>query len=371
MEFSIKNAFALTIVMAYAASGVCAQTKYAELDEQTRRLRLTKKADIPQLARILTQNCKDETEKCRAFFVWISENITYDVETLERQKARNTKGLASQEATEVLIRRTGVCEGYVSLFIELCREAGIRTIRIPGHSKSGGRVAGVGHVWLMAYADGYWRLIDPTWGSGYQDSDTKKFQKKLFENYFDADPESLIQTHYPSDPLAQMLPKPITFEAFTNGIPPERIRQKAEPDDLTGFYAWPDSVDAWLRLPPQMQALRAAERALRLNPGYGEALTRVGAWHYDQAVEQFNQMIDHSNALAAKRQKKSREQLEEDIRQINRIRQSIKTAESFFEKVNRDDYAWRNAGPYLQSLSELQKNLNRFETNIRRDYDSP
>lgn len=67
--------------------------------------------------------------------------------------------------------------------------------------------------------------------------------------------------------------------------------------------------------------------------------------------------------------KKSREQLEEDISQINRIRQGIKTAESFFKKVNREDYAWRNAGPYLKSLGELQQSLNRFETNIREDYD--
>lgn len=149
MIFSIKSAFALIVFTAFAASGVCAQTPYAELDEQTRRLRIGKRTNIPQLAQILTQSCETEMEKCRVFFVWISENISYDIETLEKQKARETKGLAPQEASEVLIRRTGVCEGYVSLFIELCREVGIRTIRIPGHIKLGARVANVGHVWLM------------------------------------------------------------------------------------------------------------------------------------------------------------------------------------------------------------------------------
>lgn len=368
MLFRKNTALAIVGLLLLPALSALAQNPYADLDEEVRQLRVKRKTKIPELAAALTQNRKTEMEKCRAIFVWIVENITYDMATLEKQKVRSKDKLPSQEAADVLADRLGVCEGYTNLFMALCQQAGIRTVAIPGKSKSAGEVSNVGHIWLMAYADGRWRLFDPTWGSGHRDADTQKFQRKFSETYFDASPEALIQTHYPSDPLAQMLPKPLTFDEFKQGVSSERLRQKTEPGDPMGFQAWQDSVEAWLKLDPRLQTLRAAERALWVNPDYGEALTRVGAWHYDNAVDMFNEMIDKSNQFVQERRIKPKSHYEEEYRQIAKIREKIETAKSFFEKVPRSDYAWRNAGPYLESLRNLKESVKAFEADIKKTY---
>lgn len=368
MLFRKNIALAIVGLLLLPALSTLAQNPYADLDEEVRQLRIKRKTEIPELAAVLTQNRKTEMEKCRAIFVWIVENIAYDVATLEKQKARSRDKLPAQEAADVLASQLGVCEGYANLFVALCQQAGIRTIVIPGKSKSAGEIAGVGHIWIMAYADGRWRLFDPTWGSGHRDADTQRFQRKFSETYFDANPEVLIQTHYPSDPLAQMLPKPLTFDEFKQGVGPERLRETPEPEDPVGFHAWQDSVESWLKLNPKLRRLRAAERALLVNPNDYEALTRIGAWHYDSAVDMFNEMIDKSNQFVQERRIKPKSHYEEEYRQIAKIREQIDTAKSFFEKVPRSDYAWRNAGPYLESLRNLRQSVNAFEADIKKTY---
>jgi transglutaminase/protease-like cytokinesis protein 3 len=57
--------------------------------------------------------------------------------------------------------------------------------------------------------------MDPTWGAGHVQNN--KYVRKLDDSYFKADPEKLIQTHHPYDPLWQFLYYPISEQEFYNG----------------------------------------------------------------------------------------------------------------------------------------------------------
>jgi transglutaminase/protease-like cytokinesis protein 3 len=64
------------------------------------------------------------------------------------------------------------------------------------------------HAWNAIKLNGNWRLIDTTWGTSNDDSQS--------EFYFDIKPQLLINTHYPENSKWQLLKKPLSLEEFNN-----------------------------------------------------------------------------------------------------------------------------------------------------------
>jgi transglutaminase-like putative cysteine protease len=65
-----------------------AQTKenqnFKEIDSLARTIKYEN--DLPKLVNQLTQNYKTDTEKYRAIFVWITDNIAYDYKTYNKKE---------------------------------------------------------------------------------------------------------------------------------------------------------------------------------------------------------------------------------------------------------------------------------------------
>jgi len=164
------------------------------------------------LAKWLTEPGRTEREKARAIFRWITANISYDAVSFF--SGRMVRG----SARDALRSRTGVCEGYASLFTELCRRAGLTVEEVTGFAKGYGYMPGESpaqrpnHSWNALRLDDRWELIDCTWGAGYIGED-RRFHRQFNPHYFLTPPDLFIYDHFPEDARWQLIDPPRSRDA--------------------------------------------------------------------------------------------------------------------------------------------------------------
>jgi len=178
-------------------------------------------SSLDRLAAYLTAPCKNDREKARVIYRWITDRITYDVQGYSTGSYGN---LASED---VLRQRSSICEGYVGLFQALAERSGIKSTEVQGYAKGFNYVAGsslseVNHAWNAVRINGSWCLIDPTWGSGSLGEDGR-FNKRFDPHYFMTPPEEFIYDHLPDEEQWQLLHKPVSKKEFE-----ERVYVKPE-----------------------------------------------------------------------------------------------------------------------------------------------
>lgn len=116
----------------------------------------------------------DDYQKALAIYRWIADHCAYDHETLasENSIVINAKGIDEytlepgsslpveygQTVSNVLLDREAVCAGYARTFQYLLQNAGIPCTYIEGSA------LGDSHGWCLAFLDGKYYLVDPTWG---------------------------------------------------------------------------------------------------------------------------------------------------------------------------------------------------------------
>ncbi|KAL2098752.1 hypothetical protein ACEWY4_005232 [Coilia grayii] len=166
------------------------------------------------IAQRVTQGAQTELEKLRAIWVWLCHNIVYDLEGYLGESPK----LCSPD--EVIKEGRGVCSGYSSVCLEMCREAGIECQEVSGYSKgigyqaAGGRGDESDHMWNSVWLGGQWWLLDACWGAGRVDMRTKTFIKNYDDFYFLTEPSEFIDTHFPDQSEWQLLDTPISWEEF-------------------------------------------------------------------------------------------------------------------------------------------------------------
>ena len=69
--------------------------------------------DVDKLTAYLSRPATNDLEKVRSFYVWIAENIAYDVGAFRRYRPGRYQKVAPDE---VLSQRKAVCQGYAELF---------------------------------------------------------------------------------------------------------------------------------------------------------------------------------------------------------------------------------------------------------------
>jgi hypothetical protein len=167
---------------------------------------------IQSLAAELGKNASTDAEKSWAIWVWITDNIAYDVDAFFSGIIGDTS------ASQTLENRKSVCDGYANLFYALAGAMNLEAVKISGYAKGYGYVEGqvfesANHAWNAVKIDGIWKPLDATWGAGYVSSD-KEFVKSYNESYYMPDPEHFIFTHLPQVQEWQLLDSPITKARF-------------------------------------------------------------------------------------------------------------------------------------------------------------
>jgi hypothetical protein len=276
-----KNIVLLFIIVQF---GLYAQTNpndYKKVDETIRGYTepVDHKTSVAKVARFIYENFDTETDRLRAAFVWIADHFDYDVENMFNLKSYSDP---QELLDEMLKNKKGVCMHYAYLFNEIAGNLlGIKTYTISGFTKQEGVINSVSHVWCVSFADSAWHLIDPTWGAGYVLTNNMKYVRSLNNDYFDAAPEKLVQSHHPYDPLWQFLHYPVSAQEFYDG--------NTEINEKKLFFNYLDTLAAYENA-TKMEQLLAVNRRIVQN-GVKNALTRNQLETNEQEIEFYKQQI--------------------------------------------------------------------------------
>lgn len=212
-----------------------AVARLAELDAHSLNAPVSVQSSIKALATYLASPARNDFEKGRTIFRWITQNVAYDA------KGFFAKRYGDQSPEGVLRTRLAVCQGYSELYEALGRAAGLEVLVIDGWAKGYGydvkELNGdTNHAWNAIKVDGGWYLLDSTWGAGYLD-ETGSFVREFQPYYWLTPPSQFIYNHLPSDARWQLLPTQVTKTGYA-GLPMLK----------SGFF------DYGLQLPPGTQA---------------------------------------------------------------------------------------------------------------------
>jgi hypothetical protein len=167
---------------------------------------------LQKISSFINTSFQKEPDKCRAIFFWVTKNIAYDPELIYTYRTNHNN---PKLVMEILETRSGICTGYAALMDTLCKLCKLHTWIVEGSTKQSFLPSVIGHAWNAVKADGEWKIMDATWGSGHIKN--QKFMKARMDHYFFPGPQQLIQTHLPIDPIWQLLARPVSLHQFHNG----------------------------------------------------------------------------------------------------------------------------------------------------------
>ena len=203
--------------------------QYYNVDEKVRKYP-TSFSSARLLAERISGDFTAENERARAAFTWIALNIKYDVSeydpnnniaysyTTPEEGIRKEKIFRQNLITKTLKSGQAICEGYASLFTDLCTIMGMDAEIIAGTSRNNesqiGKLPQEGdHAWNAVKVNGQWQLLDVTWAAGIVDSE-KGFVKIFNDAYFFAAPENFFLNHFPDNYKWLLIDK--TAKEFAN-----------------------------------------------------------------------------------------------------------------------------------------------------------
>ena len=179
-----------------------------------------------KLADKISSDFSNEFEKVRALYFWITNNVIYDIKEsgkfgfeyysnsdLEKKEKKFNKKLSSR----VVSKGKAVCEGYSTLFTEVCNSLNIKSKVVTGSSKT--KIKDIGkryhsdHAWNIVSIEDNDYLIDTTWGA---EDDNITSIKNVNFFYFLTNPELFIKTHYPDFYQNSLLKEKIEKIDFLN-----------------------------------------------------------------------------------------------------------------------------------------------------------
>lgn len=174
------------------------EIEFNSIDKHARNVPYYYTNEPQTLVNYLIKPAKNEWQKVRAIFIWITDNVTYDVDSYINNKVTFEKC----KAMNVFLTRKGVCSGYANLFEFLCGFAELDCKVVQGYAKGVGHYYGkvynnINHAWNVIEIDGQMHLFDVTWASGYYEYES--FNKKINEFWWDTPPAKFITTHFAED----------------------------------------------------------------------------------------------------------------------------------------------------------------------------
>jgi hypothetical protein len=185
---------------------------YAEIDAHALAAPPHVENSIERLAAYLVRPARNDREKVRAIFRWVSDRIAYDT------KSFFSGNIPDQSAERTLSTRLSVCAGYANLTHALGKAAGLKTEVILGFGRgmnADSEKPDSNHAWNAVELDGQWHLLDATWAAGSAGED-QKFHKSYDDFWFLTDPKAFLNSHRPDEDRWQLLQPVMSWEAFQN-----------------------------------------------------------------------------------------------------------------------------------------------------------
>ncbi|MCH3885911.1 transglutaminase domain-containing protein [Tenacibaculum aquimarinum] len=153
-----------------------------------------------KLADLISEDFNSDLEKVRATYIWLTQNIRYDLAeyysptktsysfsySSEEEKQQKITALNNQIVSETLSSRKAVCEGYARVFAKICTLLNIENEFIKGYIRNSSQEIGKpiftpNHAWNAVEINGEWKYFDATWGAGHEENGK---WKRSFNQYF-------------------------------------------------------------------------------------------------------------------------------------------------------------------------------------------
>lgn len=132
----------------------------------------------------------DDYAKAKYFYEYLAANVTYDhaAEAINESTGVYSEG---QTIVESLVNHSSVCTGYARAFQHLLHQMNVPCIIVTGQAHGGA------HVWCVAYLDGNWYFVDPTWGDSsiLDDNGNPSGAERLDYDYLCVTGDDLSATH--------------------------------------------------------------------------------------------------------------------------------------------------------------------------------
>ena len=139
--------------------GLTIEGQYAYFEEESARLQgLIDEAVADCLAQAPDG---DDYAKAKFFYEYLAQTTEYDRDAAASVGAvaeGDQQASAGQTIADVFVNRKAVCGGYARAYQYLLQRSGIQCAYVTGDA-NGGR-----HAWCLAFLDGAYYYIDPTWG---------------------------------------------------------------------------------------------------------------------------------------------------------------------------------------------------------------
>jgi hypothetical protein len=235
----MKHLLFACILLACTTAGSQDYSGFSWVDQRAIAIPAAETVTTTAIANYINHHFSTEKEKFRAIYSWVTANIRYNTDSMY---SINWGADETARVTTALRRRKGVCENYAAIFNDIALKTGLTSSVVTGYTKQNGTIVRTGHVWCAVLVDNKWFFCDPTWDEGFRGN----------ARYFLITPEDFIETHFPFDPLWQLLPYRVTENDFARGF----TMKKADAP-LINFE---DSIQAFLKLPPLEQLEAAAIR---------------------------------------------------------------------------------------------------------------
>jgi len=219
--YSIIMHIVLCLCTVFLSSVLNAQNSYETTDEYVQNLGKPS-PEITELTHIIISPFSTDTEKARAIYSWIANNISVDVKQYLKGKTGSSKPVSVPNAgaeqdllpdtrlNKILKKKKGLSSEYANLFARMCNIAGINSVVVSGVTRMNPHLAGRtvkqnDHFWNAIYLENEWFIVDVQSGAGIICPTEKKFIKKFRSEFFLIKPETAILSHFPGSDQNQFL----------------------------------------------------------------------------------------------------------------------------------------------------------------------
>ena len=201
-----------------------AQNPYERVDSIMRAYnqKVNNEEDLWRLSFFIRHTFAEDSLRLRAAFIWITENIEYDIKAFQIEDPR------AGQVSYILKKKKAICGGYAALLQYFCDTYKIEGYVVEGRGRSTNNDVYVtntkfasNHAWNAVKINGQWRLLDATWAAGAvgdederEDVEKLKYRRSFEEFYYFTPPERFALTHYPKDARYSYVTKLPVYKEF-------------------------------------------------------------------------------------------------------------------------------------------------------------
>lgn len=325
---------------------------------------LSVKAQPAALEGVLEEITYSE-DTLRSIFDFVAKNIDYDVKMLSKIPEYKNR----EEILEAAIkRRKGICEHYAELLHQLMLHHGYDSHLVSGYLMEDNQInTEFGHTWNAVRLDNGWYLMDATWASGYVED--MKFYKKYDPSWYLVKPEKMLETHFPYDPLWQLIDYPISHEAIKKGETNQgQSEEKIDFDEVITAEKKMNDAQVTERVIQRIKAAGVTNRLILTRLKFLElelasANAKSDIDRINQGVDFMNDAVVNFNAYMKAKQQgfKGKEWTPEKLEEhTSYIKEQLRQASQLFSSVSiRDPKITANLKDLKGNTAKMMQDIDR------------